>query len=462
MHPSEPVCKLETMHEPKPVLIRTRSVILGRIAAALFLLAPIVAGAQISLSTAVDLAEKASPSVRGAVANVRKANAALAESNDAYIPNFTLGSSPGYAYGFPFGYPSVFSATSQSLLVSFSQRDYVRAARAGVNSANLNLKDVQQQVALDVSLDYVELEYDLKEIAALDEENGYAGALVQVEQQRVGAGVDAHTAELEAELTAAQVDEKRIHLQNDAEEMREKLAHLTGLPATGLTTVGASIPPAPSASTIENVDAQTAPNNPGISAAYANAKAKLYTAFGDARQNYRPLITFGAQYSFFEKFADYTKYFPTGFQYNNVAIGVVVNIPLFDATRRAKARESAADAVHAQADADASLDVLSEQTSTMRGTLRELGAQQRVAQVQSELAQEQLKTVETELANGTGTPNAPPVPPSQAQRAHIEERERYDEMLDADFSLMKVELNLLRVTGQLDAWVRSSLTQTGP
>jgi hypothetical protein len=35
-------------------------------------------------------------------------------------------------------------------------------------------------------------------------------------------------------------------------------------------------------------------------------------------------------------------------------------------------------------------------------------------------------------------------------------------MLDADFSLMKVELNLLRVTGQLDAWVRSSLTQTGP
>jgi hypothetical protein len=49
------------------------------------------------------------------------------------------------------------------------------------------------------------------------------------------------------------------------------------------------------------------------------------------------------------------------------------------------------------------------------------------------------------------------VPPTQAQRAHIEERQRFEEVLDANFSLMKVELNLLRVTGQIDGWVRSSL-----
>jgi outer membrane protein TolC len=451
----KPVCKLKTMRASK--LTTARSLVPSSIVAALFLFTSLAATAQISLSTAVDLAEKNSPAVRAAVANVHKAEGALAESRDAYIPNFNLGGSPGYAYGFPFGYPSLFSATSQSLLLSFPQRDYIRAARAAVDSATLNLKDVQQQVALDVSQNYVELDYDLREITVLEEETGYAGTLVQIEQDRVQAGVDPRVAELQAELTAAQVDEKRIHLLGDAEAMRQKLAHLTGLPAIGLTSVSASIPPPPTADALANAGEEAAPNSPGVAAAYANAKSKLYASFGDVRQNYRPLVTFGAQYSLFEKFADYTKYFPTGFQYNNVAIGVVVTFPLFDATRRAKARESAADAVHARADADAALDVLNEQRSTMRETLLELGAQQRVAQVESQLAQEQLKTIETELTNGTGTPNSPQVSPSEAQKAHIEERERYQDVLDANFSMMKVELNLLRATGQMDAWVRASL-----
>lgn len=450
------VCKLRTMVESKRVLSKTCSRNHKRIAAALFLLMPLAASAQISLSSAVDLAEKNSPSVHGAVANVQKAAAALQGTHDAYIPNFVVGLSPGYAYGFPLGAPSFFTATASSLVLSWSQKDYMRAARTALNAANLNLKDAQQQVELDVALAYVQLDSDLKEISALDEEKGYAGTLVQLEQDRVGAGVDPKMNQLEAELTAAQVDQKRIHLDSDAEAMRQKLAHLTGLPAIDLGTVSSSIPPAPAENALSGDDQQTVAANPGIAAAYANARAKWFTAFGDAKQNYRPLATFGAEYALFEETPGYTNYYKT-FQYNNVELGVQITFPLFDATRRAKARESNADAAHAQADADAARDILSEQTSTMRSNVRELAAQQRVAQVQGQIAQEQLKTIETELTSGSGIPNAPSIPPTQAQKAHIEERERYGDVLDAEFSLMKVELNLLRETGQLDAWVRSSL-----
>jgi outer membrane protein TolC len=443
------------MLESKRILHRTRNLNLKEVAAVLFLLMPVAAGAQISLSSAVDLAEKNSPSVRGAAANVQRATAAWQETKDAYIPNFVVGLSPGYAYGFPLGYPSFFNANAQSLVLSWSQRDYIRAARQGINSANLNLKDVQQQVAFDVALAYVELDHDLKEIAALEEEKGYAESLVQIEHDRVQAGVDPHIAELQAELAAAQVDEKRTHLENDADVMRERLAQLTGLPSVGLTTVCSSIPAPPSANSIES-GGQTAQDNPGVSAAYANAKSKWYAALGDAKQNYRPMAVFGGQYSLFEKTPGYTEYFPH-FQYNNVELGVQLTFPFFDATRRAKARESTADAAHAQADADAALNILSEQTLTLRGSLRELVAQHRVAQVNGELAQEQLKTIETELTSGSGIPNAPSISPTQAQRAHIEERERYEDVIDADFSFIKAELNLLRATGQLDAWVRSSL-----
>jgi outer membrane protein TolC len=427
---------------------------LGKFVAVLCLLSPLSGRAQISLSSAVDLAEKNSTAVRGAIANVHKAVAALQESQDAYIPNFVLGVSPGYAYGFPLGYPSFFNATSTSLVLSWSQRDYIRAARAAVGAANLSLKDTQQQVELDVALAYVELDSDLKQMAALQEESAHAQSLVQIEQDRVTAGVDPRMTELDAELTSAKVDEKRIQLQSDAETMRQKLAHLTGLPATGLDTVSASIPASPSSSALAS--GAEATSDPGISAAYSNAKSKWYVALGDQKQNYRPLASFGGQYSLFEKTPGYTEYFHQ-FQYNNVELGVQVTFPFFDATRRAKARESNADAARAAADADAARDVLVEQTSALRGNIRLLTAQEHVAQVQSEISQEQLKTIETEMNSGTGLPNAPGVPPTQSQKARIQERQNYVEMLEANLALTKVELNLLRMTDQIDAWVRASL-----
>jgi outer membrane protein TolC len=445
------------MDESMSVGTGTRLPQLRRMAAALFLLMPLIAGAQISLSTAVDLAEKHSPGVRSARAEVDRAAAAVTQTRDAYAPSVVLGSSVGPPpYGFPLGNPDIYDVNAESLLFSFSQPDYVRAARSGFRAANLSLKDAQQQVALDVALDYVELDHDMKEIAALHEESNFAGTLIQIEQDRVRSGVDPRMNELQAELTAAQVEEKRIYLENDADLMRQKLGNLTGLPAVDLETNSGSIPAFPASPSEAPNDQQIADNNPGVGASYALAKSKLYTAFGDSRQNLRPSIGFGLKYQRFAQYQNFENFYHN-FQQNNVSAGVQLTIPVFDPSLKAKARQSAAEAARALADADASRNVLSEQTSSMRGMLRQLAAQQKVVQVKSELAQEQLKTVETELTQGSGVPNAQPITPREAQQAHIEERERYDDVLDANFSLMKAELNLLRVTGQLEAWVRASL-----
>ena len=79
------------------------------------------------------------------------------ESVDAYKPSFSVGSSLGYSYGFPVGQPSVYSVSATSLAYSFSQPDYIRAARAALVGAQMQLKDTRQQVILDSGLDYVEL-----------------------------------------------------------------------------------------------------------------------------------------------------------------------------------------------------------------------------------------------------------------------------------------------------------------
>jgi outer membrane protein TolC len=411
------------------------------------------AQAQVSLATVVDLAERNSAQVRAALAEVQRATAGLQEAKDAYIPNFVLGSSAGYTYGFPVGQPTIYNFSSQSIFYSFSQPDYIRAARAALNSAQLGLKDNAEQVALDTALAYIQLDNDRRQLAALDDEKHYAERLATIERERLLAGVDGRIEVTKAELTAAEVDEKRLRLEDDANEMRQKLAHLTGLPASSFVTDSKSIPAAPNFSVEDPIEERTTATNAGIQAAYANAKSKQFVSVGDDKQNYRPQFAFGVEYNRFAKFNNYQEYY-LRFQHNNFDVGVQITFPLFDASRRAKARESAADAQRASAQADQTKFQTNEQVYSLRHSLKELMAQQRIAQLRSDLAQEQLESIQTQLQNGSGAPNAPPVTPKDEQQARIQERERYVDALDASFQMIKAELTLMRSIGSIEDWVR--------
>src|SRR5271157_3324948 len=63
--------------------------------------APGLAPAQVSLATVVHLAQQNSSAVKLADADLQKAQAALAQTQDVYIPSLGIGSTVGYSYGFP-------------------------------------------------------------------------------------------------------------------------------------------------------------------------------------------------------------------------------------------------------------------------------------------------------------------------------------------------------------------------
>lgn len=415
------------------------------------------ASAQVSLSTVVDLAERNSTPVRVALAEVQRTTAILQEAKDVYLPSFVLGSSVGYTYGFPVGQPSVYNISSNSLFYSFSQPDYIRAARAALNSAQLGLKDNEEQVALDTALAYIQLDSNSRQLEALNEEKGYAERLASIERDRLLAGVDGRIEVTRAELTAALADLKRLQLEDDANQLRQKLAHLTGLPASSFVTDSKSIPAAPDFSAEDSVEERAPLTNAGIQAAYANAKSKRLTSWGDEKQNYRPSFAFGAEYNRYAKFNNYQDYY-LRFQHNNFDIGVQITFPIFDASRRAKARESAAEAQRATAEADQTKFQTNEQIYQLRHSLRELAAQRRIAQLRSEMAREQLDSIQAQLQNGSGSANAPAVTPKDEQQAHIQERERYIDALDANFQMVKAELTLMRSVGSIEAWVHSPAT----
>jgi outer membrane protein TolC len=422
---------------------------------AVVVLSCLSATAQVSLYTVVDLALRNSPSVHMAQADVLRASAGLTETKDAYIPNLMLGSTLGYSYGFPLGEPSVFKVTSSSLLFTFSQPDYIRSAKAGLQAAEFNLKDSREQVVLDASLDYIQLDNAQQTLAALSQEEQYANRLVSIEEDRVLAGVENRIELTKAKLVAARIDLKRIHLQNDVDQLRTQLAHLTGLPPASFVTNSQSIPSAPRTLQGNEASQQAAKMDaPSVQAAAANAKSKMYLAFGDSRQIFRPQLAVAGDYSLFAKFNNYDQYF-RAFQYNNFGIGIQINVPLFDAAVKAKERVSAADAAHAFAQSDQTRNLVDEQISQLQKSMSELTAQQRVAQLQAELAQEQLDAIATQLSDGGGSANAPLLTPKDEQQARIQERQRYEDVLDANYAVLRAELNLLRSTGSIEDWAKS-------
>jgi outer membrane protein TolC len=408
--------------------------------------------AQVSFYTVVDLALRNSTPVRISAANVQHAEAAVMESVDAYKPSISVGSSLGYSYGFPVGQPSIYSVSANSLAFSFSQPDYIRSARAALLATQLQLKDTRQQVILDTALDYIQLVTVNQQISALDQETGFVQRLVEIETERVDAGLDSKVELTQARLTAAQIALRRLHLVDQADVMRLKLAHLTGLSPGDIVSEPQSIPGAPEVADTVDVDGNT-----GIQAAYASAKSKMYNAFGDDRLNNRPTLAFGLEYNRYAKFNNYNEYY-LRFQHNNFNVGVQITLPLFDASRKAKAKGSSAEAAQANAQADQLRDQTGEQVLQLKKSIAELAAQEQVAELQNELSQDQLDAITTQIRLGSGNPGAAAPLPKDEQGAHIRERNHFVDVLETRFQLTQARLSLLRSMGRIEDWAKASPT----
>jgi outer membrane protein TolC len=406
---------------------------------------------QISFYTAVDLALRNSHEVKMAAADVDRAAAGLRQTKDAYLPTMAVGSSLGYSYGFPVGQPTIVNASGNSLALSFSQPSMIRSARASLTAARATLRDTREKVVADTVLAYIELDTDRRELEALDQQHSFGERLVEIERQRNTAGLSSAMDVTAAELTNAQLELHRLHIQDHISLLRLRLANLTGLTENSITPESSSIPAAPVPPAADTLTATLNTHSGAIASTEADAQSKQFIAAGDRKKEWRPEIAFGIQYSRYAKFNNYAEYY-LRFQHNNFDVGINMTLPIFDSQARDRARASAADAVHAREQADFYRLQLTEQIRELSGSLAELRAQQKIARLQSDYAQENVDAVLTQLQNGSGNPNATPLTPRDEQKARIEERRRYIEKLEADFQLTQAEIQLQRSLGTVEEW----------
>jgi outer membrane protein TolC len=427
-------------------------------AVAILTVTTVVASAQISFGSAVALALKNDPRVNMANASVQKATAALNQTYDVYIPTVVADAGYGRGLGVPTGLPTVLTLTSQSLVFNFSQRDNIRAAASGLEAAKLSLKETQAQVEEDVASTYLNLDSDQRRLAATTQEKEFANRLVSIVQDRLDAGADTRINLLQARRTAKLIELSELHLKNEIATLSDHLAHVIGLPGNSIQAVSDSIPALPSPSTITAKETDAA--SFGVQAALAGARSKQELAFGVSRYRLRPQVSLGLSYSRIDTGEnDFTTYYPAFLQKSENAESVyfAIQIPIFDRRHQDEAAEAIAEASRARYEAEDQRNQFLQGRFKLHQSTSELALHSDLAEIDRDLAQEQLNAVLLQLSPdaAAAASGVPQLTPKDEQNARLAERARTVDLLDAQFQLSQAEISLLRQTGQLDTWIRS-------
>ena len=414
---------------------------------------PYLAAEPLPLKRAVELALAHSTTAAAANADEQRVFASYREARNQYIPQFILGSGLGKTWGYPLSLegsaPSIVNLNSQSALFNPSLRDFVRAAKTDWNASTLQSKDQRNQVIQDTVLSYAELSKWEALVGHLQEEHAAALQTEQQVSERIKEGVDSPIMQNKAHLSTARLRLRLAEAQGAIDVIRNRLSHLTGLPAAGIETESESMPALPEVKQEDDLAGKATQTSPGVQAAEDRAAAESLRARGEHRAML-PSVDFAAQYGLLAAYNNYQNFFqPGSFQRHNATLGVVIKFPLFSPTQRARAEAADALALKARKDAETARNQVSEETLRLQRSVEQMAAAKEVADLEYQVAQSNLESLRVRVDAGSAAWH-------DVQDAREQVNERYNSLQDANFELERARITLLRATGELASWVGAS------
>jgi outer membrane protein len=418
-----------------------------------FLALPRLAAEPLPLKRAVELALAHSSTAASANADEQRVFASYREARNQYIPQFILGSGLGKSWGYPLSLegsaPSIVNLNSQSAVFNPSLRDFVRAAKTDWSAATLQSKDQRNQVIQDTVLSYAELSKWEALLGNLQEEHAAALQTEQQVSERIKEGVDSPIMQSKAHLSTARLRLRLAEAQGAIDVIRNRLSHLTGLPAATIETESESMPPFPEVKQEDDLAGKAVQSSPGVQAAENRAAAEGLRARGEHRAML-PSVDFAAQYALLAAYNNYQDFFqPGSFQRHNATIGVSIKFPLFSTTQRARADAADALALKAKKDAETARNQVSEETLRLQRSVEQMAAAKEVADLEYQVAQSNLESLRVRVDSGSAGWH-------DVQDAREQVNERYNSLQDANFELERARITLLRATGELASWVGAS------
>jgi len=361
-----------------------------------------------------------------------------------FLPNLYTGSGVAYTSGFPLlaggGAPALFNLTYNQELFNLPARGDVRAEEQKTEQQRFTIDSVRDGVIQRTVSAYLELAKVRRQLELLTSERESAQKILDYTRQRAQAGYELPIEVTRAQLTAAQVEQRRAQLEDQEETAADQLRLLLGLePDQTIEVTAEEIPPAAD-QTITNLVAEALRNNPEVKAAESERTASELRLKGE-RGGYWPTIGLIGQYNLLAKFNNYDQFF-NKFERNNFIAGIDVKIPIFAshtgaAVSFARANLTASQMQVENKRAQVSLDVRHKARQA-----RQMDMTREVARLELELSQQNLQVLQSQFQQGRASIR-------EMEGGQLDENEKWLAFLDAEFAHQQAELDLLRTTGQL-------------
>lgn len=401
----------------------------------------------LTLKSAIEMALRNSKDIQVAKLQASVADHASQLNRANFLPNVYVGSGAGYTYGIPETpggtAPSVFDVTYTQQVFNEPLRGQGKELAEQARSQKIALGDVRNSVIEKTAMAYLEVGKVRHSLELLRSERDSAEKILQITQERQGEGYELPMEVTRAELTKAQVTQRILQLEGREDELEVFLRGQLGLSEDQPIEVTPEELPGEAEQQGANLAALALQNNTSLLLAESDVRAKEFRLTGEKRGNL-PTLEFVGMYSVLAPFNNYKKFFnPNSFQYNNLNVGVQVQMPLFSP----RSKEAAALALSNLDTAKATLSSKKSQVSAdvrqKSRHLQERDAAKEVARLELQLAQQNIGVLQQQYAEGK-------VNLREVEKARLDENEKWMAYLDANFARQQAQLDLLNAAGQLD------------
>ncbi len=285
-------------------------------------------------------------------------------------------------------------------------------------------------------------------VGHLQEEHAAALKTEQLVGERIKEGVDSPLMQNKAHLSTARLRLRLAEAQGAIDVIRNRLSHLTGLPAASIETESESMPALPEVKQEDDLAGQAVQSSPARAGC---GKPRHRREFPGPRRASRHVAVGGLRGAVWSAGRATTI---TRNSFNTAASSATTppsewsyNFPFFSPTQRARAEAADATALKAKKDAEAAKNQVSEETLRLQRSVEQMAAAKEVADLEYQVAQSDLESLQVRLDAGKRR---------LARRSGCARADQASVTIlyrTRTFELERARITLLRATGELESWI---------
>ena len=405
--------------------------------------------ARLTLKTAVDQAVRNSREVTLAKLEATLAEKTAAVDRSLFGPNLYTGSGFAYSSGFPLapggGVPAIFELSYTQALFNPLAKGTQRADEARARAEKANIDNVRDAVMMHTASIYLELMKVRHSLDNLHHDQESTQKLSELMRDRIAAGYELPIEQDRADLRGARVDQLIAHEEGRQDALEADLRDLLGLlPDQPLELADEDLPVS-AQQPVAILVAKAVASSSDVRLADSEREAKAALLKG-TRNSRWPTIDLVGNYSVLSNTNHFSEFF-NKFERNNVNVGVQVTVPVYAARASATIAEAKANVSVAEVEAKSKRSEIERKVRGQAHLVHELEQGVKVARLERDLAQENLKVLQSQFDEGRITRG-------ELEQAHLEESAKWRAFSDADFQRQIAELALLQLTGQIGSVLR--------